>query len=210
MPEREPDSAAAIPDPEETARSAGLRYVSDEQRGITRAGEHPAFRYLKADGAPVTDERALDRIRKLAIPPAWTDVWICASANGHLQATGRDARGRKQYRYHPRFREVREETKYEHMMAFAKALPVASFVEETRGFGYLGLAQIVAEAGDLSNYANPAKLWKRFGLAVIDGRAQRRVADKELAIVHGLLIRAIQMHAVSASTRLIGQPDQMK
>jgi DNA topoisomerase IB len=65
----------------------------------------------------------LERIRKLAIPPAWTDVWICNSPNGHLQATGRDARGRKQYRYHPRFREVREETKYEHMMAFAKALP---------------------------------------------------------------------------------------
>ena len=71
----------------------------------------------------MTDERALERIRKLAIPPAWTDVWICRSADGHLQATGRDVKGRKQYRYHPRFREVREETKYEHMMAFARGLP---------------------------------------------------------------------------------------
>ena len=123
MPDRDQDTAAAIPDPEETARSAGLRYVSDEQPGFTRTGQHPGFKYLKADGSPVTDERALERIRKLAIPPAYTDVWICASATGHLQATGRDARGRKQYRYHPRFREVREETKYGHMMAFAKALP---------------------------------------------------------------------------------------
>ena len=69
------------------------------------------------------DEATLERIRKLAIPPAWTGVWICARANGHLQATGRDARGRKQYRYHPQFREVRESTKYEHMLAFARALP---------------------------------------------------------------------------------------
>jgi DNA topoisomerase-1 len=118
-----PDDDHDIPDPEEAARSAGLRYVSDEQPGIRRAGQHPDFRYEKPDGSPVEDERVLERIRKLAIPPAYTDVWICPSANGHLQATGRDARGRKQYRYHPRFREVREETKYGHMMAFAKALP---------------------------------------------------------------------------------------
>jgi DNA topoisomerase-1 len=128
MREREPDTAdtagTGVPHPEEAARSAGLRYVSDEQPGITRRGSSPdTFKYFKADGSPVKDERALERIRKLAIPPAWTDVWICPSPDGHLQATGRDARGRKQYRYHPRFREVREETKYEHMMAFAKALP---------------------------------------------------------------------------------------
>jgi DNA topoisomerase-1 len=110
-------------DPEEAARSAGLRYVGDDQPGIARVKQGEGFAYRKPDGKPVTDERTLERVRKLAIPPAWTDVWICSSPDGHLQATGRDARGRKQYRYHPRFREVREETKYEHMMAFAQALP---------------------------------------------------------------------------------------
>ncbi|MGZ5848652.1 MAG: DNA topoisomerase IB, partial [Ramlibacter sp.] len=117
------DDATAAVDPEEAARSAGLRYVSDDQPGITRQALDDGFAYRKPNGSPVTDDRTLERIRKLAIPPAWTEVWICNSADGHLQATGRDARGRKQYRYHPRFREVREETKYEHMMAFARSLP---------------------------------------------------------------------------------------
>ncbi|MBA2961971.1 MULTISPECIES: DNA topoisomerase IB [Ramlibacter] len=116
-------SNATADDPEETARAAGLRHVTDEQPGIARTARGDGFAYRKPDGDAVADERTLERIRKLAIPPAWTDVWICTSANGHLQATGRDARGRKQYRYHPRFREVREETKYEHMLAFAQALP---------------------------------------------------------------------------------------
>jgi DNA topoisomerase-1 len=108
----------------EAAQEAGLTYVSDEDRGLTRERHGDGFRYFKANGDPLTDEATLDRVRRLAIPPAWTDVWICAKANGHLQATGRDARGRKQYRYHPQFREVRESTKYEHMMEFARALPV--------------------------------------------------------------------------------------
>jgi len=79
--------------------------------------------FKAADGTTLTDEDTLERIRKLAIPPAWTDVWICPSAKGHLQATGRDARGRKQYRYHARWREVRDETKYDRMIAFGEALP---------------------------------------------------------------------------------------
>ncbi len=110
-------------DPSEVAESAGLAYVSDEQRGIRRERGGDVFRYVQPNGEGVTDEAALERIRKLAIPPAWTDVWICTLANGHLQATGRDARGRKQYRYHPQFREVSEANKYEHMLAFARALP---------------------------------------------------------------------------------------
>jgi DNA topoisomerase-1 len=110
-------------DPREAAESAGLVYVSDEDRGIRRERSGDAFAYYKPNGDPVRDEATLERIRKLAIPPAYTDVWICPKANGHLQATGRDARGRKQYRYHPQFREVRESTKYEHMLEFAKALP---------------------------------------------------------------------------------------
>ena len=105
------------------AKSAGLRYVSDARPGIARTGSPGSFRYVDADGGAVTDEATLARIKSLVIPPAWTDVWICAQANGHLQATGRDARGRKQYRYHPRWRHLRDEVKYERMLNFGKALP---------------------------------------------------------------------------------------
>lgn len=110
-------------DPEEAAEAAGLRYVSDADPGITRVRHGTGFRYLDARGEPVSNERTLERIRSLAIPPAYTDVWICSSPRGHIQATGRDARGRKQYRYHPKWREARDETKFGRMLAFAKALP---------------------------------------------------------------------------------------
>lgn len=120
----ETDTTVADPqDPREAASAAGLVYVSDEDRGIRRESRGDGFVYLKPQGAEVTDEAVLQRIRKLAIPPAWTDVWICARANGHLQATGRDARGRKQYKYHPLFREQRESTKYERILDFARILP---------------------------------------------------------------------------------------
>ncbi len=111
------------PDPEQSAEEAGLRYVHDTRPGITRHGAGKGFFYRSAKGEKITDERTLERIKSLAIPPAWTDVWICPSPNGHLQATGRDARNRKQYRYHPKWREVRDETKYEHMIEFGQALP---------------------------------------------------------------------------------------
>ncbi|MBM6580116.1 DNA topoisomerase IB [Microvirga sp. BT689] len=112
-----------IVDPRDAAETAGLLYVSDEEPGIRRKKSGKGFTYVKPDGAKVEDKATLDRIRSLAIPPAYTDVWICAKANGHIQATGRDAKGRKQYRYHPAFREVRESTKYEHMLEFAQGLP---------------------------------------------------------------------------------------
>jgi len=117
--------AAPLPntDPPAAAKAAGLRYVHDDRPGITRAPAAEGFRYLDAKGEPVDDEATLGRIKSLAIPPAWTEVWICPQANGHLQATGRDARGRKQYRYHPKWREVRDEVKYERMINFGKALP---------------------------------------------------------------------------------------
>jgi DNA topoisomerase I len=121
-----PSTAAAIQTPAEpiaAARSAGLRYVSDVSPGIRRLRSGKAFRYVSPDGKPVRDPDELFRIRKLAIPPAWTEVWICPTANGHIQATGRDARGRKQYRYHVRWREARDETKYHRMVAFGQALP---------------------------------------------------------------------------------------
>jgi DNA topoisomerase I len=105
------------------ARAAGLRYVSDAVPGIVRRRRGKAFHYRHADGDPVRDRRTLGRIRALAIPPAWSDVWICSADDGHLQATGRDARHRKQYRYHRRWREVRDETKYGRLIPFAAALP---------------------------------------------------------------------------------------
>ena len=112
-----------IADPVESSREAGLRYVTDSMPGITRKRRGKSFRYFRPDGSPLKDPTVLARIKSLAIPPAWTDVWICTNANGHLQATGRDARKRKQSRYHPRWREVRDETKYERMKAFGEALP---------------------------------------------------------------------------------------
>jgi DNA topoisomerase-1 len=106
-----------------SAKSAGLRYVHDSMPGIARKASGDGFHYLDADGNPVRDEATLARIRSLAIPPAWTDVWICRYDNGHLQATGRDAKRRKQYRYHPRWRNLRDEVKYERMLSFGNALP---------------------------------------------------------------------------------------
>jgi DNA topoisomerase-1 len=110
-------------EPIESAKEAGLRYVTDTRPGIARKKRGKNFIYLQPDEKLLRDRDELIRIKCLAIPPAWTEVWICPSANGHLQATGRDARARKQYRYHSRWREVRDSTKYDRMMAFAKALP---------------------------------------------------------------------------------------
>ncbi|HEV2576447.1 MAG TPA: DNA topoisomerase IB [Acidobacteriaceae bacterium] len=117
------DPLAEPPDPKESAQAAGLRYVTDAKPGIRRIRCGKGFRYTAPGGATIHDEQTLARIRSLVIPPAWTGVWICTIPNGHLQATGRDARGRKQSRYHPRWREVRDETKYERMVQFARALP---------------------------------------------------------------------------------------
>jgi DNA topoisomerase I len=110
-------------DPIASARAAGLRYVSDEMPGIRRRRSGKGWTYLDPSGKPITDPEERVRIGALAIPPAWKDVWICPRANGHIQATGRDARGRKQYRYHPDWRAVRDETKFGRMIAFAEALP---------------------------------------------------------------------------------------
>ena len=125
-----PDSAA---DPVASARAAGLRHVDDTRPGIRRRSTGkklrqgkrfvPQFVYQHPDGRRIDDDATEQRIRKLAIPPAWTDVWICTDPNGHLQATGRDARGRKQYRYHPRWRDERDGTKYSRMIAFGQSLP---------------------------------------------------------------------------------------
>ncbi len=110
-------------DAESAARAAHLHYVHDDRPGITREPATEGFAYRDARGALITDEATIARIRKLAIPPAYTDVWICRDPNGHLQASGRDARGRKQYRYHPRWREIRDEAKYGKMLIFGQQLP---------------------------------------------------------------------------------------
>jgi DNA topoisomerase-1 len=109
--------------PTEDLQAAHLTYVSDLDPGIRRRGAGHGFNYIDAQGQPVTAEPVLERIRKLAIPPAWTDVWIAPSARGHIQATGRDAKGRKQYRYHAHWREVRDSGKYDRLIAFGHALP---------------------------------------------------------------------------------------
>lgn len=110
-------------DPEEAAEEAGLRYVSDAQPGYTRKKKGDGFEHFDMDAKSIRDDQRILRIERLAIPPAWTEVWICPSANCHIQATGRDARRRKQYIYHERWREVRDENKYDRMAAFGEALP---------------------------------------------------------------------------------------
>src|SRR4029079_12829672 len=105
------------------ARTGSLRYYTDQHSGIRRLGSGRTVRYCSASGRPIRNRAELARIRALAIPPAWTDVWICPLAHGHLQATGRDASGRKQYLYHPRWREVRDAAKFDRLLKFAAQLP---------------------------------------------------------------------------------------
>ncbi len=128
------DSAGQIPlpperaietalDPLAAARAASLRYINDATPGITRRRAGTGIAYRDPRGQLIRDRGVLARIRSLAVPPAWTDVWICPDPKGHIQAVGRDARGRKQYRYHPRWRSVRDEAKYGRMLLFARVLP---------------------------------------------------------------------------------------
>lgn len=115
---------ALIKDPVQSAKAAGLRYVSDDIPGIRRKRSGKGFVYIDVDGNRINDPEELQRIQSLAIPPAYKDVWICPIANGHLQATARDAKGRKQYRYHPLWRQTRNTTKFTRMIAFSDALPL--------------------------------------------------------------------------------------
>jgi len=112
-----------VTDPVDAAEEAGLRYITDDHPGYTRKKRGNSFVYYDSEGKLIRDESRLLRIRRLAIPPAYSDVWICPSPNGHIQATGRDDRGRKQYRYHERWRAVRDENKYDRMVIFGDALP---------------------------------------------------------------------------------------
>jgi DNA topoisomerase I len=117
------NGAKLVAEAMDAAEEAGLSYVSDDRLGYTRKPDGDSFDYFDTEGKAIRDEQRLLRLNRLAIPPAWTDVWICPAANCHIQATGRDARRRKQYLYHERWREVRDENKYDRMIAFGKALP---------------------------------------------------------------------------------------
>jgi DNA topoisomerase I len=139
-------SAASVASAEE----AGLRFVGDDEPGIARLRSGKTFRYKSSAGANVKDDRTLARIRSLVIPPAWTEVWICARANGHIQATGRDARGRKQYRYHPDWTRVRDEAKFDRLIAFGKALPkVRRTISRHMGERGLGRRKVLATVAHL-------------------------------------------------------------
>ena len=107
----------------QSAKAVGLRYITDSEPGIQREQAGDGFEYRGPTGTPIRDSATLERIRSLALPPAWTDVWICATDDGHIQATARDAKGRKQYRYHPRYRALRDETKFNRMLEFSRHLP---------------------------------------------------------------------------------------
>jgi len=128
-----------------SAEDAGLRFVDDAEPGILRSRPRKLFRYAWASGETVKDQAVLQRIRSIAIPPAWTDVWICRDAHGHIQATGRDARGRKQYRYHPDWHRVRDEAKYENLVAFGRNLPhLRATIQEHMSERGLGRQRVLA------------------------------------------------------------------
>ena len=177
----DPDAETSPPDTRAVAREAGLRYATDTQPGLSRRRSGTGFSYRDAAGATIRDREVIARIRSLAIPPAWTDVWICPWPNGHVQATGRDARGRKQYRYHERWSERRGTAKFDRMLAFAKVLPRIRR-RCHRDLGRRGLPREKVLAGvvtlletTLIRVGNDeyARLNRSFGLTTMRGRHAR-------------------------------------
>ncbi|MCJ2034070.1 DNA topoisomerase IB [Methylobacterium sp. J-068] len=183
----ERDEEGTVADPRDAAEEAGLRYVEDTMPGLMRAKRGTGFAYRDARGRPVREETTLARIRSLAIPPAYTDVWICPRANGHIQATGRDAKGRKQYRYHPDFRAARDLTKFEHVMAFADALPaIRARVDADMGKAGLPREKVLATVVHLLETTlirvgndDYARTNKSFGLTTLRDR-HARIEGSEL------------------------------
>lgn len=167
-----------IVDPRDAAESVGLRYATDDTPGIARKRSGKGWSYRDATGAKVTDKATIERVNKLAIPPAYTDVWICPDPDGHMQATGRDAKGRKQYRYHERFREVRDGTKYEHMLDFARALPaIRTQIDHDMSLRGLPRAKVLATVVHLLEAtmirvgnADYAKQNQSYGLTTLNNR----------------------------------------
>lgn len=164
--------------PQRDASAIGLRYVSPNEPGITRRLARGKASYLDPDGRPVISEATMARIRSLVIPPAWTEVWICASEDGHIQATGRDARGRLQYRYHPRFRARRDSAKFERLIRFGERLPrIRRRVRQDlalRGLPREKLLAAVIALLETTRFrignAEYARLNKSFGISTLRGR----------------------------------------
>ena len=168
-------------EPTESARLAGLRYVNDGDEGWARVRKGEIAKIVDEKGRVVRDAKALARVKSLAIPPAWTDVWVCPSPDGHLQATGRDGRGRKQYRYHPKWRAVRDETKYTRMIAFGHALgPLRKAIDRDLALPGLPRPKVLAAVVRLLETtlirvgnAEYAKANRSFGLTTLrDGHAK--------------------------------------
>ncbi|AMM52160.1 DNA topoisomerase I [Rufibacter sp. DG15C] len=161
-----------------SAQQAGLRYLPDTKPGITRQAKGKKTEYFSAKGEKITDEKTLERVQKLVIPPAWTDVWISPSPNGHIQATGRDVKGRKQYVYHPEWQQTRSVNKFGRMMAFAKALPgIREQVEKDLRLKKLEKRKILAIVVELLDHSfirignkTYAKENKSFGLTTLRDR----------------------------------------
>jgi DNA topoisomerase-1 len=168
-----------------SAEKVGLAYVTSEGPGITRRRSGSGFSYRDQHDKLIRDEDALARIKSLAIPPAWTDVWICPDEIGHLQATGRDARGRKQHRYHPRFREVREAAKFDRLAEFAKALPaLRKRIDEDMGLRGLPREKVLATIAHLLDTTlirvgndEYAKANKSYGLTTLKDRHAKVQGD---------------------------------
>ncbi len=164
-----------IPNPAESAAAIGLQYFSDTQSGIRRKRQGKGFVYIGIDGKQIHDEPTLQRIASIVIPPAWTDVWICPRHNGYLQATGRDARGRKQYRYHPKYRQTRDQTKYGRMLVFGETLPgirktVAEDLSQTglpRERVLAAIVRLLDETGIRIGNEEYAKSNRSFGLTTL-------------------------------------------
>jgi DNA topoisomerase I len=184
----------------------GLRHARDDRPGFTRRRSGRGFSYRDVDGRAIHDRETIERIRKIAIPPAWTDVWICPAPNGHLQATGRDARGRKQYRYHPRYRSRRDGAKFERLIAFAKALPaIREQVEHDLALPDLPRERVVAAVVRLLELTlirvgndEYARLNRSFGLTTL---RNRHAAVEGTAIMFRFRGKSGQQHEVGLRDR---------
>ncbi len=205
-----PDPAEMSLDPREAARAAHLHYVDDSRPGYTRRLGPGGPVYLDPKGAVVTDDETIARLKKLAIPPAYTDVWICADPRGHLQAIGRDARGRRQYRYHPEWREIRDQAKYGKMLVFGEKLPaLRAQVQHDLGLPGLPRAKVVATVVALLEKTmmrvgneEYAKTNKSFGLTTL---RNRHAKVKGAALVLDFRAKhGIQQHIELKDRRLAG------
>jgi DNA topoisomerase-1 len=187
-------AGATFADPNAAARKAGLRYVCDETTaGLSRARHGAGFRYFDADGKPVRDRTAIARIRALAIPPAWTSIWISPDPHAHLLATGRDAKGRKQYRYNSEFVAVRDAAKFDHLVAFGQTLPrIRTRVDEHMALAGMPREKVLATVialleATLIRVGNEdyARQNGSFGLTTLRNRHVRVVGSELRFVFHG-------------------------